>query len=56
MASTDMCLVPFEKGKLQVPIDAMRWPKDREARVSVNSFGIGGANAHVGIPLTDISG
>lgn len=40
-------VVQFEKGKLEVPIDTLPWPEDREARVSVNSFGIGGANAHV---------
>lgn len=39
--------VPFEVGKLEVPIDTLPWPEDKEARVSVNSFGIGGANAHV---------
>lgn len=41
------CKVPFEVGKLEVPIDILPWPEDKEARVSVNSFGIGGANAHV---------
>ncbi|KAF2267503.1 hypothetical protein CC78DRAFT_490418 [Lojkania enalia] len=39
--------IPFEKGNLRVPLESTQWPKDREARVSVNSFGIGGANAHV---------
>ncbi|RAL00155.1 polyketide synthase [Aspergillus ibericus CBS 121593] len=39
--------IPFKEGKLEVPIDTLPWPEDREARVSVNSFGIGGANAHV---------
>ncbi|BCS12411.1 hypothetical protein ALUC_50457S [Aspergillus luchuensis] len=38
--------IPFQQGKLEVPIDTVPWPEDREARVSVNSFGIGGANAH----------
>lgn len=32
---------------MRVPVDAETWPIDRSARVSVNSFGIGGANAHV---------
>ena len=32
--------------RLQVPVEALPWPERRE-RVSVNSFGIGGANAHV---------
>ncbi|RDA95780.1 hypothetical protein CP533_5176 [Ophiocordyceps camponoti-saundersi (nom. inval.)] len=39
--------IPFEKGKLQVPLEPIPWPADRHARVSVNSFGIGGSNAHV---------
>lgn len=30
-----------------VPVDPTPWPKGRAARVSVNSFGIGGSNAHV---------
>lgn len=39
--------VPFEVAKLQVPTNLMPWPSGRDERVSVNSFGIGGANAHV---------
>lgn len=39
--------IPFEKSKLTVPTEAIPWPEDRLERVSVNSFGIGGANAHV---------
>ncbi|RDA88606.1 hypothetical protein CP532_5867 [Ophiocordyceps camponoti-leonardi (nom. inval.)] len=39
--------IPFKKGKLQVPLEPISWPKDRHARISVNSFGIGGSNAHV---------
>jgi acyl transferase domain-containing protein len=39
--------IPFEDGKLTVPTEPTPWPKDRLERVSVNSFGIGGANAHV---------
>lgn len=42
-------VVPFQEGKLEVPIDTLPWPEDKEARVSVNSFGIGGANAHVSL-------
>jgi hypothetical protein len=30
----------------------MPWPKDRFERVGVNSFGIGGANAHVRNPVS----
>ncbi|GKT61721.1 polyketide synthase [Colletotrichum tofieldiae] len=39
--------IPFEEKKLKVPITPTPWPGDRLERVSVNSFGIGGANAHV---------
>ncbi|KAL4735276.1 hypothetical protein BDV11DRAFT_173962 [Aspergillus similis] len=38
--------IPFKEGKLQVPVEVMPWPKDRHERVSVNCFGVGGANAH----------
>lgn len=40
-------LVSFKEAKLQVPVEATPWPKDRIERASVNSFGIGGTNAHV---------
>ncbi|KAL3480474.1 putative polyketide synthase [Aspergillus californicus] len=39
--------VPFEEGKLKVPLEVTPWPEDRSERVSVNSFGIGGSNVHV---------
>ncbi|TVY41642.1 Highly reducing polyketide synthase [Lachnellula subtilissima] len=39
--------IPFEQSKLTVPNQPLSWPIDREERVSVNSFGVGGANAHV---------
>ena len=39
--------VPFHEKGLIVPIKAIAWPTDRAHRVSINSFGIGGANAHV---------
>jgi hypothetical protein len=39
--------VPFEKCKLKVPTEPLPWPKDRDHLVGVNSFGIGGSNAHV---------
>ncbi|KAL5046523.1 hypothetical protein BDW71DRAFT_214582, partial [Aspergillus fruticulosus] len=38
--------IPFEEGKLLVPVEVMPWPEDRHQRVSVNCFGVGGANAH----------
>lgn len=46
--------VPFKEKKLEVPVDPTPWPEDRHERVSVNSFGIGGANAHVSIPFSSI--
>lgn len=39
--------IPFKEGRLQVPLDPMPWPEGRSQRVSVNCFGVGGANAHV---------
>ncbi|KAG9192485.1 hypothetical protein G6011_11219 [Alternaria panax] len=38
--------IPFRERKLVVPLEATPWPTDRLERVSVNSFGIGGSNAH----------
>ncbi|EFQ96831.1 fatty acid synthase S-acetyltransferase [Nannizzia gypsea CBS 118893] len=38
--------IPFKEGNLQVPVEALPWPENRSKRVSVNSFGVGGANAH----------
>ncbi|EHK98334.1 putative Lovastatin nonaketide synthase [Glarea lozoyensis 74030] len=39
--------IPFKDAKLSVPVEVSPWPVGREERVSVNSFGIGGSNAHV---------
>ncbi|KAF9884738.1 hypothetical protein FE257_001300 [Aspergillus nanangensis] len=39
--------IPFESARLQVPLEPTPWPANRSKRVSVNSFGIGGTNAHV---------
>ncbi|KAM0223013.1 hypothetical protein ACHAQD_003744 [Fusarium lateritium] len=39
--------IPFSKYNLTVPLEPTPFPPDREARVSINSFGIGGSNAHV---------
>ena len=44
--------IPFESAKLTIPTGPTPWPKDRLERVSVNSFGVGGANAHVVIDST----
>ncbi|KAL4900418.1 hypothetical protein BDW74DRAFT_182748 [Aspergillus multicolor] len=38
--------IPFEEGELHVPVEVMPWPENRHQRVSVNCFGVGGANAH----------
>jgi acyl transferase domain-containing protein len=40
-------IVPWKEAKLSVPTQPMKWPANRRERVSVNSFGIGGSNAHV---------
>ena len=37
----------FRNNRIQVPTQSLTWPRDRDLRVSVNSFGIGGSNAHV---------
>jgi acyl transferase domain-containing protein len=39
--------IPFEAAKLTVPVEPMPWPESRLERVSINSFGVGGANGHV---------
>lgn len=45
--------IPFKEANLHVPVTAMRWPQDRSKRISVNCFGIGGANAHAILESTD---
>ncbi|KAL5392876.1 hypothetical protein DPSP01_000571 [Paraphaeosphaeria sporulosa] len=45
--STPNPKIPFKEANLKVPVEPTLWPVDRAERVSVNSFGIGGANAHV---------
>lgn len=44
--STPNPKIPFEEARLIVPLEATLWPKGRPERISVNSFGITGANAH----------
>lgn len=39
--------IPFAIANLKVPLEVTPWPKDRPERISVNSFGVTGANAHV---------
>ncbi|KAL8700930.1 MAG: hypothetical protein Q9224_000732 [Gallowayella concinna] len=39
--------IPFQERKLTVPVEPTPFPPDKHERVSVNSFGLGGSNAHV---------
>ena len=39
--------IPFEENNLRVPTQPITWPENEKERISVNSFGVGGANAHV---------
>jgi acyl transferase domain-containing protein/NADPH:quinone reductase-like Zn-dependent oxidoreductase/SAM-dependent methyltransferase len=39
--------IPWKDSKLSVATEPLPWPTDRQERVSINSFGIGGSNAHV---------
>ncbi|PKY00760.1 polyketide synthase [Aspergillus campestris IBT 28561] len=39
--------IPWDSCGLSVPTESMPWPEGRKERISVNSFGVGGANAHV---------
>ena len=38
--------IPWEECKLTVATEPLQWPAGRLERLSVNSFGIGGSNAH----------
>ena len=38
--------IEFGNGRMTVPVEPTPWPKARRERVSINSFGIGGSNAH----------
>ncbi|KAF6806607.1 polyketide synthase, partial [Colletotrichum musicola] len=39
--------IPWEAAKLRVPTEPESWPEGKEERISVNSFGVSGSNAHV---------
>ncbi|CAG8903343.1 unnamed protein product [Penicillium egyptiacum] len=39
--------IQWDEYGLSVPTEPMPWPEARKERISVNSFGIGGTNAHV---------
>lgn len=38
--------IPWDSGKLVLAENPLSWPEDRLERISVNSFGLGGSNAH----------
>ncbi|KAF5551122.1 polyketide synthase [Fusarium phyllophilum] len=38
--------IPFERAKLVIPKEPTPWPAGRDERISINSFGVGGSNAH----------
>ncbi|XRM46506.1 hypothetical protein ABZX51_009537 [Aspergillus tubingensis] len=44
--------IPWNSCGLSVPTEPMPWPERRKERISVNSFGIGGTNAHVVLDST----
>ncbi|OJJ66336.1 hypothetical protein ASPBRDRAFT_138029 [Aspergillus brasiliensis CBS 101740] len=41
---------------IHVPVKPTPWPADRQERISINSFGVGGANAHVILESAAASG
>ncbi|KAK5055906.1 hypothetical protein LTR84_012456 [Exophiala bonariae] len=45
--------IPFQRARLIVPLEATPWPNDRPKRISINSFGLTGANAHAILESAD---
>nr|ALQ32960.1 putative polyketide synthase [Fusarium scirpi] len=45
--------IPWYSSSLSVPTDPVPWPATKHERISVNSFGIGGTNAHVILDSAD---
>ncbi len=39
--------IPFAEYNMKVPVKMMEWPKNDKMYAGINSFGFGGANAHV---------
>ncbi|KAM6523146.1 hypothetical protein FSOLCH5_003765 [Fusarium solani] len=48
--------IPFKSRKLTVPLESTPWPKDRDEVVGINSFGVGGSNAHAVLASADSFG
>lgn len=44
--STPNPKIPFDTANLRVPLEPTQWPEGRAERMSVNSFGVTGSNAH----------
>ncbi|KAL7793746.1 putative polyketide synthase [Trichoderma ceciliae] len=40
-------MIEFDNWNLQIPTHLMKWPNQGNRRISINSFGYGGTNAHV---------
>ncbi|KAF4452204.1 Acyl transferase/acyl hydrolase/lysophospholipase [Fusarium austroafricanum] len=47
--------INFKSAKVRVPRNMIRWPGSGNRRASINSFGFGGANAHVVLEATTSS-
>ncbi|CAG7555684.1 unnamed protein product [Fusarium equiseti] len=45
--------IPWYSSSLSVPTEPIPWPANKHERISVNSFGIGGTNAHVILDSAD---
>ncbi|KAM0522380.1 hypothetical protein ACHAPE_001969 [Trichoderma viride] len=39
--------IPFKEWRIAVPTEELPWPEEGIRRISVNSFGFGGSNAHI---------
>ncbi|ROV97139.1 hypothetical protein VMCG_07466 [Cytospora schulzeri] len=47
--------IPFAEKKLVVPVEPTPIPSDRAHRISINSFGIGGSNAHFKVIIESLA-
>lgn len=39
--------IPMKKWNIEFPLETMPWPSQGLRRISINSFGVGGTNAHI---------